>query len=228
MSVLAIISGLGFLGSIYNFIRFGLTWDIILLRALDLLTIAVPPALPATMAIGTRFAISRLEKAYIFCTSPPRVNICGKINIMVFDKTGTLTEEGLDVLGIRFTLPEKILIDTPQHSETGEFTKLRFSALYKTIDSIFPTPYVIPTDTLPSYFSNKVARLSPLTSVINLHSKQSVTSVSMANKAGPNAEPDFPYPLLVCAMATCHSIKVVRGELIGEPLDLKMFGYTGI
>jgi cation-transporting ATPase 13A3/4/5 len=104
---LGIIAALGFAVSFYNFVLMGLSWGIIFIRALDLITIVVPPALPATMAIGTSFAISRLKKGLIYCISPPRVNICGKLDLMCFDKTGTLTEEGLDVLGFRFTVPLK-------------------------------------------------------------------------------------------------------------------------
>jgi cation-transporting ATPase 13A3/4/5 len=70
------------------------TWNIID-RCLNLITITVPPALPAAMTAGTVFAISRLKKMKIFCISPPRVNVAGRVNMMVFDKTGTLTEDGL-------------------------------------------------------------------------------------------------------------------------------------
>ena len=70
-------------------------------RSLDLITITVPPALPAAMTAGTAFAISRLKKKKIFCISPPRVNVTGRVNLMVFDKTGTLTEDGLQVYGVR-------------------------------------------------------------------------------------------------------------------------------
>lgn len=28
-------------------------------------------------------------------------------------------------------------------------------------------------------------------------------------------------------MATCHSLRAVNGELLGDPLDLKMFEFTG-
>jgi cation-transporting ATPase 13A2 len=73
----------------------------ILDRSLDLITITVPPALPAAMTIGTVFAINRLKQKKIFCISPPRVNVSGRVNVMVFDKTGTLTEEGLEVYGFR-------------------------------------------------------------------------------------------------------------------------------
>jgi magnesium-transporting ATPase (P-type) len=34
-------------------------------------------------------------------------------------------------------------------------------------------------------------------------------------------------PLLLHALATCHSIQCVDGELIGDPMDLKMFEFTG-
>ena len=61
----------------------------------------MPPALPATLTIGTSFALSRLRKRDIFCISPNRVNVAGTVDVMCFDKTGTLTEEGLDVLGAR-------------------------------------------------------------------------------------------------------------------------------
>jgi cation-transporting ATPase 13A3/4/5 len=47
------------------------------------------------MAVGIAFAIARLRAQKIYCIAPPRVNLAGRINIMVFDKTGTLTEDGL-------------------------------------------------------------------------------------------------------------------------------------
>jgi len=100
IGVLAIIAGLGFAISAVGFIQMGIKWQTILVRALDLITIVVPPALPATLTIGTTFAIDRLRKSGIFCISPNRVNIGGKINVVCFDKTGTLTEDGLDVLGV--------------------------------------------------------------------------------------------------------------------------------
>lgn len=133
-----------------------------ILRALDLITVVVPPALPATMSIGTSFAINRLKKLGIFCISPPRVNIGGKVDCMCFDKTGTLTEDGLDIHGIRpvlgklFEEETNVLEDTDPADETSESTKARIMRI----------------------------------------------------------------------MTCCHSLKIVDGELIGDPLDLKMFEYT--
>lgn len=94
------IAGLGFIYSTYNFIQLGLSRKIMILRALDIITIVVPPALPATLTIGTTFAVSRLKKKQIFCIAPTRVNIGGKLDVACFDKTGTLTEDGLDILGV--------------------------------------------------------------------------------------------------------------------------------
>ncbi|XP_051894917.1 cation-transporting ATPase 13A2 isoform X2 [Pristis pectinata] len=72
----------------------------VLTRILDLITIIIPPALPAAMTVGTIYAQDRLKKYGIFCISPPRINICGKLKLICFDKTGTLTEEGLDFWGV--------------------------------------------------------------------------------------------------------------------------------
>ena len=63
---LAAIAGLGFLGNTVNFIELGISWHTLLLRVLDLITVVVPPALPATMSIGTAFAIVRLRNKGVF------------------------------------------------------------------------------------------------------------------------------------------------------------------
>uniref|UniRef100_A0ABM5FVI2 Cation-transporting ATPase n=1 Tax=Pogona vitticeps TaxID=103695 RepID=A0ABM5FVI2_9SAUR len=68
--------------------------------ALLLLTIAVPPAIPAALTTGIVYAQRRLKKKKIFCISPQRINICGQINLVCFDKTGTLTEDGLNLWGV--------------------------------------------------------------------------------------------------------------------------------
>ncbi|SCV73478.1 BQ2448_7404 [Microbotryum intermedium] len=162
IGVLAIVAVLGFMASSVNFIKLGISWSVIVIRALDLVTIVVPPALPATMSIGTSFAISRLRKIGIFCISPSRVNIGGKVNIVCFDKTGTLTEEGLDVLGVRSVV-----------RSTNKFADLEHDA-----------------DNVPIF-----------------------------------GAADAKTPLLH-ALATCHALKIVDGEVIGDPLDLRMFDFT--
>ena len=123
------------------------------------MTVVVPPGLPAALSIGTSFALNRLRKHNIFCISPSRVNVAGKINVCCFDKTGTLTEDGLDILGVR---------SLERHVH-------RFGEL---LDDVHDLPLA---------------------------------------KGKAN---------FLHALATCHSLKKVEGELIGDPLDVKMFGFT--
>ncbi|CEP11235.1 hypothetical protein [Parasitella parasitica] len=168
IGVLSVIALVGFLISSVNFIRLGIDSTTMVLRALDLITIVVPPALPATLSIGTSFAISRLKKLGIFCISPPRVNIGGKIDCMCFDKTGTLTEDGLDIHGIRAV------------TQTRDGKKLLFD------DECRSVAHVDPNNDDAASTQAKILR----------------------------------------TMTTCHSLKIVHGELLGDPLDLKMFEFT--
>ena len=166
ISVMGVIAILGFTASLVNFVRLGIAWHLIIIRALDLITIVVPPALPATLTIGTNFALSRLKAKNIFCISPQRVNVGGKLDLMCFDKTGTLTEEGLDVLGVRVV------------SEGGK----KFSDLI--------------SDTTQTTRDNTDSRSSGSLKAV-LHT-----------------------------MATCHSLRSVDNELVGDPLDVRMFEFT--
>lgn len=55
-------------------------------KALDVITIAVPPALPAALTTGIIYAQRRLKRKGIFCISPQRINVCGQLNLVCFDK----------------------------------------------------------------------------------------------------------------------------------------------
>ncbi|XP_026542985.1 probable cation-transporting ATPase 13A5 [Notechis scutatus] len=122
--------------------------------ALLLLTVPVPPVIPAALTTSIVYAQRRLARKKIFCISPQRINLCGQINLVCFDKTGTLTEDGLDLWGA-----------LPCQSQ----------------------------------------------------SFQSVHSFSGA---------PLPWGPLCRAMATCHSLLLLDGEIQGDPLDLKMFEGT--
>ncbi|EFX01083.1 p-type ATPase [Grosmannia clavigera kw1407] len=176
IAVMGGIALLGFVASFANFVRLGLAWHLILVRALDLITIVVPPALPATLTIGTNFALSRLRARQIFCISPQRVNVGGKLDLMCFDKTGTLTEDGLDVLGVR-------VVDRKAN---------RFGSLITDAAALVPAhqPMGGPGD------------------------------------VGGTGDDESRRAALF-TMATCHSLRSVDDELMGDPLDLKMFAFTG-
>uniref|UniRef100_A0A669Q6B7 Polyamine-transporting ATPase 13A3 n=1 Tax=Phasianus colchicus TaxID=9054 RepID=A0A669Q6B7_PHACC len=110
---LVVVAGIGFIYTIVNSILNEVPAHTIVIESLDIITITVPPALPAAMTAGIVYAQRRLKKIGIFCISPQRINICGQLNLVCFDKTGTLTEDGLDLWGIqrvenaRFLLPEE-------------------------------------------------------------------------------------------------------------------------
>lgn len=59
-----------------------------MIRALDLVTVVVPPALPAAMTVCTLYAQSRLRTQGIFCIHPLRINLGGKLRLVCFDKVG--------------------------------------------------------------------------------------------------------------------------------------------
>ncbi|XP_023120279.1 cation-transporting ATPase 13A2 isoform X3 [Amphiprion ocellaris] len=154
---LLILGCVALIGTIYIFvtlIRTNVTWLELIIRSLDIVTIAVPPALPAAITTGTIYAQRRLKSQGIFCISPPRINICGKLSVFCFDKTGTLTEEGLDVWGV-------------MEGGTDGFSEL------------VPEP----------------RRLLPGS--------------------------------MLSGLACCHTVTLLRGEPLGDPLELKMFESTG-
>jgi cation-transporting ATPase 13A3/4/5 len=60
----------------------------IVVRFLDMITVAVPPALPACLTIAMVFSISRLRKIGIFVTGPHTITTAGRLDVICFDKTG--------------------------------------------------------------------------------------------------------------------------------------------
>lgn len=62
----------------------------IIIESLDIITITVPPALPAAMTVGIVYAQRRLKRVGIFCISPQRINMCGQLNLVCFDKVEQL------------------------------------------------------------------------------------------------------------------------------------------
>uniref|UniRef100_A0A3Q3RG26 Polyamine-transporting ATPase 13A3 n=1 Tax=Mastacembelus armatus TaxID=205130 RepID=A0A3Q3RG26_9TELE len=98
---LVVVAGIGFVYTIVLCIINKVPAGTIIIESLDIITITVPPALPAALTAGIVYAQQRLKKIGIFCISPQRINICGQINLVCFDKTGTLTEDGLDLWGVQ-------------------------------------------------------------------------------------------------------------------------------
>ncbi|KAM6924917.1 polyamine-transporting ATPase 13A2 [Xenentodon cancila] len=154
---LLILGFVALIGTIYIFVvllKSNVTLLQLVIRSLDIVTIAVPPALPAAITTGTIYAQRRLKSRGIFCINPPRINVCGKISLFCFDKTGTLTEDGLDVWGVMQGGPQG------------------FSELV-------PEPRLLPSGHMRS------------------------------------------------GLACCHTVTLLHGQPLGDPLELKMVESTG-
>lgn len=78
--------------SVLPFFLFQVPAKTIIIKSLDIITITVPPALPAAMTAGIVYAQRRLKHIGIFCISPQRINICGQINLVCFDKVSFLAQ----------------------------------------------------------------------------------------------------------------------------------------
>eukprot|EP00762_Andalucia_godoyi_P007791 ANDGO_01770.mRNA.1 putative cation-transporting ATPase C1672.11c len=97
IGVMGIIAVIGLCISVVAFVHFGVPPEEIFFRSADIITVVVPASLPIALSIATELAIDRLKKHDIFCVSPPRVIVAGKISLFAFDKTGTLTVDSLDL-----------------------------------------------------------------------------------------------------------------------------------
>nr|XP_004657661.2 polyamine-transporting ATPase 13A2 isoform X2 [Jaculus jaculus] len=149
MKFVAALSVLALLGTIYSiFVLYHNRVPVneMVIRALDLVTVVVPPALPAAMTVCTLYAQSRLRAQGIFCIHPLRINLGGKLHLVCFDKTGTLTEDGLDIMGVvplkgQVFLP---LVPEPRHLPPGPL--LRALATCHALSQLGDTPVGDPMD----------------------------------------------------------------------------------
>ncbi|XP_026305069.1 cation-transporting ATPase 13A2 isoform X3 [Piliocolobus tephrosceles] len=149
MKFVAALSVLALLGTIYSIFilyRNRLPLNEIVIRALDLVTVVVPPALPAAMTVCTLYAQSRLRRQGIFCIHPLRINLGGKLQLVCFDKTGTLTEDGLDVMGVVPLKGQAFLPLVPEPRRLPVGPLLRALATCHALSRLQDTPVGDPMD----------------------------------------------------------------------------------
>ncbi|EDV19820.1 uncharacterized protein TRIADDRAFT_61737 [Trichoplax adhaerens] len=103
LGCMAVLAVAGMIYSVAILIRNNVSTLRIIARVVDVITIAVPPALPVALSIGAGYASYRLKKSGIYCINPSRcrINLSGKIDLVCFDKTGTLTEDFAEFSGVR-------------------------------------------------------------------------------------------------------------------------------
>ena len=108
IGIMAIVALGGFIFSTVVSTAACLSAGVIALKSLDIITVIVPPALPAALDVGLVYAKFRLKKTGIYTTQPQRINLAGGINLALFDKTGTLTESGLSLVGVKEMIDNRL------------------------------------------------------------------------------------------------------------------------
>ena len=106
----------------------------------DLITIAIPPALPACMVVGVALGMDRLKRKQINCIAPSRINMAGKVERCCFDKTGTLTIDGLRLQLIDRTIPTKPFAKFDVSIVGREWRKSAQNDLRKELDASLSAP----------------------------------------------------------------------------------------
>lgn len=100
LGYMACLALLGYFISLTTFIAQGYSVLRILIRLGDLFGTAVPPGLPACLAIGLSLALLRIRARNIYCISPQRITSAGCLSYVCLDKTGTLTEDAFTFDGL--------------------------------------------------------------------------------------------------------------------------------
>lgn len=89
----------------------------IIIESLDIITITVPPALPAAMTAGIVYAQRRLKRVGIFCISPQRINMCGQLNLVCFDKVDQISLQSEAKLAVRLSHVSLIFLLSDRDSD---------------------------------------------------------------------------------------------------------------
>nr|KAF6377219.1 ATPase cation transporting 13A2 [Myotis myotis] len=100
VAALSVLALLGTIYSIFILHRNRVPVNEIVIRALDLVTVVVPPALPAAMTVCTLYAQSRLRSQGIFCIHPLRINLGGKLRLVLEEGPAADSAFGSQVLAV--------------------------------------------------------------------------------------------------------------------------------
>ena len=79
IGALFVLALIGFFVTVWKLSSVGAPVSLVILRALDLMTTVVPPTLPLSMSVGINVATRWLARIGVFCTSPGRIAMAGKV-----------------------------------------------------------------------------------------------------------------------------------------------------
>ncbi|KAI5281621.1 putative Cation-Transporting Atpase 13A3 [Manis pentadactyla] len=208
---LVAVAGVGFIYTIVNSILNKVEAGEIIIESLDIITITVPPALPAAMTAGIVYAQRRLKKIGIFCISPQRINICGQLNLVCFDKTGTLTEDGLDLWGIQRVENRCFLL--PEENVCNEIlVKSQFVACMATCHSLTKIEGVLSGDPLDLKMFEAIGWIleEPTEEETALHNRIMPTVVRPPKQLLPESTPAGSQEMELFELPAIYEIGIVR------------------
>lgn len=173
--------------------------ETILLRALDIITIIIPPNLYICIRWTSYFFNELLWRNNITCLSEKRLNAAGKVNTIVLDKTGTLTDDGIDIFGFQTTKK----INENSYENSNENFIFNFDNIHKNLKTY---------DSLHMEFWSRFSSSEKKSYDENFHNYQ--------NDAKNN--PVFFIECLAC----CLSIdKLQDNKILGNNIDKKIFEF---
>ncbi|XP_069583276.1 polyamine-transporting ATPase 13A3 isoform X1 [Ranitomeya imitator] len=205
------VAGIGFLYTVVNSIINQVPASTIVIESLDIITITVPPALPAAMTAGIVYAQRRLKKLGIFCISPQRINICGQLNLVCFDKTGTLTEDGLDLWGIQRVENSQFLL-AEEKACSESLVKSQFVACMATCHSLTKIDGVISGDPLDLKMFEAIGWIleEATEEETALHNKMMPTVVKPPKQPASEHKPADSEEMELFELQTSYEIGIVR------------------
>lgn len=81
------------------------------MNILKSLALIIPISLPISLNFSSFYFNRHLSKKGITVSDSQKLNVSGRVNIIVVDKTGTLTEDKLDLIGFQTTFTKKDLFN---------------------------------------------------------------------------------------------------------------------
>ncbi|KCZ79432.1 hypothetical protein H312_03183 [Anncaliia algerae PRA339] len=204
----------------------------------DMFFVLVYPGLPTSLMFSISLAQSRLFKKGILCFDKERINSAGLVSLVVFDKTGTLTEEGLDVhlIDAMYKMEniktveeseESVMeIEPPNFEDDSKQTKEE--VFIKAIDSKSNCEqnlnYVQKMKNFENDFykemDNEEFNCNFISEEENEEMNKNIIIEEIPSK--DKIEIDF----LDIGMSVCHNAVEFNDEIVGDPLDVRMFAYS--
>ncbi len=202
------------------------------LDSLNLVTVAVPPALPLALSVGISVALARLKSYGIFCSDSSRISAAGRVNCLCFDKTGTLTTDGLTLKGMACVEAGSPQQPPPSGAHNGGGNGTNGKALGAELVSDVTRLHTAALEA----GVRKAVNLSRNNSADSLASKGGDAAAAAANPGlrKEEADPASNHKLMLSyVMAACHSISILdqtddatalvlrlNSEIIADPSSL--------